>query len=324
MPASYRQRGYALLALLAILGAIAVSALVGRLASASIKNARESATAIALAQAKAALIGRSVIDAARPGSLPCPDTDDDGSADPVGGAWATCPPPYNAGQQCPSYIGRLPWRTLGIPDLRDGTGERLWYALSCSLRDFASAQPINSNSAGLLTVGAQAGIAAVIIAPGPPMAGQNGRPSNSAADYLEGRNADGIANDFEDGQPSAVFNDQVLTLSRDELFAKVAPRIVAELAGRLQPAVIARPLLDYRAASGGLFPWADAGADGWQDAAVMSGRVPYLDLTFPVAAGVSLQDVLRDNGWFGIAAYMVTNSQLGATVRVGSATRNLP
>ena len=26
--------------------------------------------------------------------------------------------------------GRLPWKTLAIPDLRDGAGERLWYAVS--------------------------------------------------------------------------------------------------------------------------------------------------------------------------------------------------
>jgi hypothetical protein len=27
-------------------------------------------------------------------------------------------------------LGRLPWKTLGLPDLRDGHGERLWYAVS--------------------------------------------------------------------------------------------------------------------------------------------------------------------------------------------------
>ncbi len=27
-------------------------------------------------------------------------------------------------------LGRLPWKTLGLPDLRDAFGERLWYAVS--------------------------------------------------------------------------------------------------------------------------------------------------------------------------------------------------
>lgn len=323
MRARHRQPGYALIALVAILGLVAISIFVGQLASASSKNARDSATADALAQAKAALIGRAVIDLARPGSLPCPDIDNDGSADSVG-APASCPAPYHAGAQCPSYIGRLPWRTLGIPDLRDGTGERLWYALSCSLRDFASAQPVNSSSAGLLSVGAQGSIAAVIIAPGSPLAGQAGRPGNSAADYLEGRNADAIANDFEDAQPSAVFNDRLLSVSRDELFAKVSPRIVAEIAGRLQPVPIAQPLLDYSAAHGGLFPWADTDNDGQQDSAATSGKVPYLDLTFPVLVGIDVEDVLKDNGWFSIASYDLSIDQSSATLSVGSATRNLP
>ncbi len=182
----------------------------------------------------------------------------------------------------------------------------------------------NSSSAGLLSVGAQGSIAAVIIAPGSPLAGQAGRPGNSAADYLEGRNADAIANDFEDAQPSAVFNDRLLSVSRDELFAKVSPRIVAEIAGRLQPVPIAQPLLDYSAAHGGLFPWADTDNDGQQDSAATSGKVPYLDLTFPVLVGIDVEDVLKDNGWFSIASYDLSIDQSSATLSVGSATRNLP
>ena len=34
----------------------------------------------------------------------------------------------------PSASGRLPWKTLGLPDLRDGHGERLWYAVSTQLQ----------------------------------------------------------------------------------------------------------------------------------------------------------------------------------------------
>ena len=58
-----------------------------------------------------------------PGYLPCPDTDGDGWAE------ATCGSLDGASGQA-SRLGLLPWKTLGLPDLRDGYGERLWYAVS--------------------------------------------------------------------------------------------------------------------------------------------------------------------------------------------------
>src|SRR5262245_11131637 len=74
---------------------------------------RERITAAALAQAKQALIGFAagvtLGGAARPGDLPCPDQDNDGDADAV----PACDTPALA-------LGRFPWKTLGLPDLRDG------------------------------------------------------------------------------------------------------------------------------------------------------------------------------------------------------------
>ena len=112
------QNGQALLALLVILG-IGFGALFYTLISpASLALETEKTTSEALAQAREALIGYAASDDNRPASLPCPDTDNNGSAQ------------LYAGSYCPSEIGRLPWRTLGLPDLRDGSGERLWYAVS--------------------------------------------------------------------------------------------------------------------------------------------------------------------------------------------------
>ena len=116
-PAQARQRGAALMLMLVIVVMGIAAALVGSLSTTALKNARQETTAVALAQAKDALIGRAVSDNNMPGSLPCPDTNDDGSAELL------------SGNDCPSYIGRLPWKTLDLPDLRDGSGERLWYAL---------------------------------------------------------------------------------------------------------------------------------------------------------------------------------------------------
>jgi hypothetical protein len=81
----------------------------------------------ALAQAREALIAyataRPVNPAVGPGYLPCPDLDDDGWAEATCGSLSG-----DSGQE--QRLGRLPWKTLGLPDLRDGDGERLWYAVS--------------------------------------------------------------------------------------------------------------------------------------------------------------------------------------------------
>jgi hypothetical protein len=58
-----------------------------------------------------------------PGYLPCPDLDDDGWAEPTCGS-------QNGESGQSERLGRLPWKTLGLADLRDGHGERLWYAVS--------------------------------------------------------------------------------------------------------------------------------------------------------------------------------------------------
>ncbi len=125
---------------------------------------RDKITAAALAQAKVALIGYALgVNFAggseRPGDLPCPDTNDSGF---TGGACGN--PAGTSGQTL--RIGRLPWRSLGLPDLRDGDGERLWYAVSNNFKynnRTTCAAPgdagcLNSDSRGTITVRNNAGI----------------------------------------------------------------------------------------------------------------------------------------------------------------------
>ncbi len=150
------QRGQALLALLVLLTVGAGAAFYTLIRPASSAMERDKITAAALAQAKSALIGYAVaVDlsgAGRPGDLPCPDRDDDGDADAV--------PICNG-----AALGRLPWKTLGLPDLRDGDGERLWYAVSSSFKnnprtDCAApgdAGCLNSDSRGTITIRNSAG-----------------------------------------------------------------------------------------------------------------------------------------------------------------------
>src|SRR5665647_2016844 len=113
-----KQHGAALLVMLVILVIGAAAVLITSLSTTALKNARQKTTSDALAQAKDALIGYAVSDTNRPGELPCPDFDNDGMITLAD----------YSGSNCKSLIGRLPWKTLGLPDLRDGSGEHLWYA----------------------------------------------------------------------------------------------------------------------------------------------------------------------------------------------------
>lgn len=183
---SSRQHGGALLVAVAFLLIVAASASALALAAASGAR-RERASERSLAQAREALIAYAAdrpIDAdVGPGYLPCPDLDDDGWAEPICGSLSG-----DLGQA--ERLGRLPWKTLGLPDLRDGHGERLWYAVSTRYKGLlncaASADCVDmtparalgtitlrSASGATLLDGTRAdaaetgGAAAVVIAPGP-------------------------------------------------------------------------------------------------------------------------------------------------------------
>ena len=178
-----RQRGQALLTLLAILAIGFGAAFYAFVSPANSAIERDKVTAAALAQAKEALIGYAVgvgnlAGGERPGDLPCPDTNDSGA-----------PGTPNCNTQI-LRIGRLPWKTLGLPDPRDGDGERLWYAVSNNFKNNTRtpcAAPgdvgcLNSDARGTITIknGAGAvihdgtnpdpfvpsGVIAVIFAPG--------------------------------------------------------------------------------------------------------------------------------------------------------------
>lgn len=301
----FRQRGTVLIAILALVGVGAIFLFVKQLNATQVRIARDQTTAEALALAKQALIGRAVSDNNRPGSLPCPDlltnlpgnnVPGDGKADML------------AGNQCPSYVGWLPWFTLGLPDLRDGSGERLWYALSPSLRDDDSAQPINSNTSGNLAVDATNQVAAIIFAPWSPLTAQVGRPSNTMADYLDGSNADGD-NNYTAGPISDNFNDHVLAITRDELFRTVAKRILAELRGTGTPAAsgLRKYQLDF-----GVFPWADTDSDRSQNANQSFGTVPTADLIFPP----EIMAWLDNNAWHSAVTYKVEAGQTKMTMQL--------
>lgn len=249
-----KQRGAALMVMLVIMIIGVAAILVSSLNSSSLQIARDKTNAAALVQAKEALIGRAVADLTSPGSLPCPDTNDDGAAEsPVG----------QPGGNCPSYIGRLPWKTLGLPDLRDGSGERLWYALSPNFRDYVTLNPINSNSVGTLVVYDNSGVTlltppgseaiAIVFAPGDIVASQQRdlANQNSPQNYLDlgpnSRNNATATGPFIVADKTNSFNDRLMIIGTGDLIPTVEMRVARE----------AKSCLDnYAVSSAGKYPWA--------------------------------------------------------------------
>ena len=301
------QCGQALLAILVILG-IGFGALIYTLVSpASLALEAQRATSEALAQAHAALIGYAAADDNRPGSLPCPDADNNGSAQ------------LYAGSYCPSEIGRLPWRTLGLPDIRDGSGERLWYAVS---RDFSrnptGAPALNTDTPGQLAVTGSApasSVIAVVFAPGPVLAAQarDAAGQNLAQNYLEGGNETAGTTSFVSAPASATFNDRLLPLTRDALLQALEMRVARE----------ARAVLRAFFTANGYFPFANAYGDGTHGCTPnqYSGRIPryFADAckiapTDPDWGGVTWPAWFFANDWHLVAFYAVASRCVSPTV----------
>ena len=191
-----RQRGIALLILLAIVGMAVIFALVAGLNKSAndLARARDQKTYAALAQAKAALIAYAVTYKDThdnsgsstyyvPGYLPCPDQ----GSGTEGVAAGSC------GASLVSAIGKLPWKTLGLDALKDGSGECLWYAVSGTYKNSPNGvsgstttsnmmnwdtngqfDVMDTNGTSFLTGStADTNAVAVIIAPGSALSGQN-------------------------------------------------------------------------------------------------------------------------------------------------------
>lgn len=183
------QQGGALFVLLAIVG-IAAVLLVGTLTRKAAQLEHDQQAASALAQAKDALIGYATTYRDRNGSkvfgyLPCPDM----GRNPAGAEGLEdsggCIDPGNKDK---SVIGRLPWRTLGLPPLRDGNGDCLWYAVSGNFKNSTQTDLMSWDTNGQFEVFAQDGVSqiagtsatnravAIIFSPGPALAGQSRAP----------------------------------------------------------------------------------------------------------------------------------------------------
>jgi hypothetical protein len=239
-----KQRGAIVVALLAILVLFGTYTMFRSLDIAAVRVERDRVTNEALAKAKEALVAYAVSDANRPGELPCPDVDDDGAATPG---------VDYIGSACASLIGRLPWKTLDLPDLRDDSGERLWYAVS---DDFHASGPVALNSdtafrtgnTSLTLTGKQAGtgLVALVFAPGAPVVRDGAATlqnrstaaaSLNATNYLDAANAEDNADVnrvFVAADQSQSFNDRILPIHSDDIMWLVQRRAAREYAQHLR------------------------------------------------------------------------------------------
>ena len=252
------QRGAALLLLVItlVMGAAAVFYGMSSPTRSDIEKDRK--TTLALAQAREALLsyasGRLLTN--RPGELPCPDTNNNGTAE------GSC--------TLATEIGRVPWSTLGVQDLRDGTGERLWYAISNNFKNNPAITPLNSYTPGQLTVTGIApanNVIAIVFAAGPVVSGQNRIAANvnNVAHYLEGENANGDTI-FTTAAASGTFNDRLLAITSGMLFPQVEMRVAREARDFLN-AYFNHPARQY-------FPAAHAYGGAGLCAASGQGRIP--------------------------------------------------
>lgn len=303
------------MALVALIVAGILYLLVGQLEASTVQRQRDEATTRALAQAKEALISYAVsVDlsgSARPGDLPCPDNWSFGhnNAGTAGSDLVSLAPPCSTPAK---RIGRLPWRTLKITELHDGSGESLWYAVSTNFKNNPRSGTLNSDTAGTISVrdgignlvfdaSAGNGVVAVIMAPGPPMQRQDGLVQqrnvanfNVASHYLDNIATEDNA-DFSDGTPNGFFigpaydaidprriiaNDRIVFITRDEIMAAIEKRVAAEVLNCLA-GYAAYKDLPSGTDNKGHYPWAadlaaSAGGNYSDTLNTKFGRIPDL------------------------------------------------
>lgn len=222
------QRGVALLALLVMLLLAGGYAFYRSSNLGDAQNQERDTAMQRLARAKEAVIAHAVNDATRPGRLLCPDLIGDGVSQQL-----------LSRDDCDSYGGWLPWKSLDLSENTDTQGGNFRYHLSPAFGGQNPTVILNSETATTLRLDVPAGsnsndIAAVIIA-------TRGAP--------DARNADGndyfYNHDRTNELGTLEDNDIVIAITRQELMAAVEQRIANEL----------RTCLEKHSRSTNTYPW---------------------------------------------------------------------
>jgi hypothetical protein len=292
-----------MIAIMALLLMGAAYVLLGSLSAASLRVDRDRVTREAMLKAKEALIGYAVSDPNRPGELPCPDVNDDGKVivaeDTVGSA-------------CASLVGRLPWSTLGLPDLRDGNGERLWYALSDDFHANGNVAlnsdtayrtvPVLHSSLTIAGTQAAANVVAIVFSAGAPLQRADGvsqvrgctqgvncdatskctppaslTPKCNPVNFLDAvggvDNAVPTTTTFISSIESASFNDRLLPVLSDDIMSLVQKRAGRQIAQHLRDHFDAWQTTLNVVGTKAFYPWAAPFADPTTSQAGTSGTL---------------------------------------------------
>ncbi len=200
------------------------------------------------------------------GRLPFPDRNDD------------APDYYDGESDCFSgavgsnlLIGKFPWRREGSPclefeintDVKDSSGERLWYAVSRnmiknSVNTVFTPDTLNINT-NWITVYDQSGntlsdrVAFVLLAPGKAINGQTRTATSPAIRYLDSFDVPGVGVvnnhdtvlDFVVADESDTFNDKLVYVTIDQLMPLIEKRVLSEF----------RTLLQNHQTNNGAYPW---------------------------------------------------------------------
>ena len=351
MKVARNQKGMVLLMLLLIFTLIASIYFLRSLDSTEINNERAEKTQKALAEAKMALLAfasnRNLVhpgcgnNCRRPGDLPCPDSNNDGFAEGVCAGAA---------------LGRLPWRTLGLKDLRDGYGERLWYAVSNRYKNSPRIQPLNSETVATITLrnsvgniindgSLTTGLAAIVIAPGSAFIRadataqvRSGANQNLVVNYLDNafgednqNFVDGTVNGFisgqvRDGVGNLLINDIILPISREDMIEVMEKRVIAETRNEFRLYFNNEGALSYPAPAN----FTDVTCLGVaniiapncsENLALTGGRIPANPNTLwnatSILRGADNNNWFQQNGWREQVYYAVAPACVTGTVSCG-------
>ena len=314
-----RQKGAAMLIFLAILILATAAYLVADFNLLKSKSDKVQRTQQALNEAKLAVMSWSVnnnilcesyddasregeLDCTVPGKLPCPEDMNLIGGPNEGMSKVDCEEPNN--------IGRLPWKTLGIGDIRDGNGDKLWYAVSSGFHH----APSNYNTKANLKISQQANAAvAIIFSPGQPLNEQKRINQTDVTQYLDLSNISGVPT-FITGRAGLNFNDVMATITKEELFKVVNMRVLGEVRG----AVGKGGVVDFYSKNGH-YPYADIQGDGQSDDMSFNGTPSYEGVTGrDLSFSPNVKAMLKNNGWPSLIEYQVNPERTEVTLKLGN------